>query len=454
MDESDRPWTCTVVRALGLDIMRRERSWRPIVTVELDKTQQHETILGCDGQNINLKESFLLRDASFSSQVDVKVFYRSQSKKKGKQRNLVGAVSCSLGEMWKSYGQDPKLRLQSKNPTERTVRKRRPSQSGAFICLRLRPPASTISWSERTEEDDCCSSSSSTSNDSETLAPPSIPEEHPQLKKRRLPRRGYIVNSDEEPEPYSEDDDETNPFFVDPADDEEDAEPPSPIKISFPMGVSPPDLPQHTERIPVPRLNFLERVVASFTVYSEMERALSGCDGDFEKILSRLQAEWKFAAGLHVALAAGDMAVASISPDSLFAINSFARSAVAASSMASGLGLLCAAWFLVRYASVDVPTFVARAADIMSADTPSFFYFALSSRVPALLMLASATSLMLLLAFVAFRASPITALVACLLVGVLVGSQFLVCGILWVAQSVKELFTFLVRLVPRATEGP
>ena len=50
----------TVVRTQGMRLMRPEKSWRPIVTVEVDKHQAHETVLGTDGQNPNLKETLYL----------------------------------------------------------------------------------------------------------------------------------------------------------------------------------------------------------------------------------------------------------------------------------------------------------------------------------------------------------------------------------------------------------
>lgn len=49
-----------VIRTQGLRLMRPEKSWRPIVTVEVDKHDCHETVLGVDGQNPNLKETFRL----------------------------------------------------------------------------------------------------------------------------------------------------------------------------------------------------------------------------------------------------------------------------------------------------------------------------------------------------------------------------------------------------------
>lgn len=41
-------------------LMRPEKAWRPIVTVEVDNQCTYETILGIDGQNPNLKELFQL----------------------------------------------------------------------------------------------------------------------------------------------------------------------------------------------------------------------------------------------------------------------------------------------------------------------------------------------------------------------------------------------------------
>ena len=49
-----------VVRTNGLSFLRPEKSWRPIVTVEVDEHEYYETILGCDGQNTNLKAPFYL----------------------------------------------------------------------------------------------------------------------------------------------------------------------------------------------------------------------------------------------------------------------------------------------------------------------------------------------------------------------------------------------------------
>jgi hypothetical protein len=49
--------TILVVRMLGMHLVRHERSWRPIVTVDVDNHNTYETILGSDGQNPNTKET-------------------------------------------------------------------------------------------------------------------------------------------------------------------------------------------------------------------------------------------------------------------------------------------------------------------------------------------------------------------------------------------------------------
>lgn len=49
-----------VVLLEGLKLLRPEKAWRPIITVEVDRHHTHETVLGVDGQNVNQKESFKL----------------------------------------------------------------------------------------------------------------------------------------------------------------------------------------------------------------------------------------------------------------------------------------------------------------------------------------------------------------------------------------------------------
>lgn len=144
-------------------------------------------------------------------------------------------------------------------------------------------------------------------------------------------------------------------------------------------------------------------------------------------------------------------AVFAISPDSLFQIQPYALTAIAASSIASGLGMAIDAWFLFRYNWIDLETFIVsifysiclpsqdlyfilqtRAQDLYGL----YFFFALSSRMPAICMLFSAVALMAFLCFVAFEVWPNGVLVVCFVVGIIMSLQFLVFGVHWCANKV------------------
>ena len=47
-----------MVRGEGFKGLRPEKKWKPIVTLDVDQLSggHRETVLGCDGQNPNLKE--------------------------------------------------------------------------------------------------------------------------------------------------------------------------------------------------------------------------------------------------------------------------------------------------------------------------------------------------------------------------------------------------------------
>lgn len=118
----------TVIRLEGMRLIHPQRSWRPIVTVEIDEHNAHETILGIDGQSINQKEMFTLcvvdlfvadayladfllflffsDQATLSSVLKVDIWYRSQSKKKCKKRNLIASGCHSLGQLLKIQEQE------------------------------------------------------------------------------------------------------------------------------------------------------------------------------------------------------------------------------------------------------------------------------------------------------------------------------------------------------------
>jgi len=106
------------------------------------------------------------------SQVDIRVWHRSQSKKKGKKRNLVASASHSLGELLKRQDKEPcssewagsfglappilpdissslvitevEIRLQCQNPSSKATSSRGKPQNGATLLLRIHPPAGVV----------------------------------------------------------------------------------------------------------------------------------------------------------------------------------------------------------------------------------------------------------------------------------------------------------------------
>ncbi|KAF8066531.1 hypothetical protein FPV67DRAFT_1417668 [Lyophyllum atratum] len=458
-----------VVRTHGLRLMRPEKSWRPIITVDVDKHHCHETIMGVDGQNPNLKERFYINQASGDSKVEIQVWHRSQSKKKAKKRSLVATASHSLGELLRTQEREPRreveVRLQCQSASKRAISSRGKPQNGATLLLRIHPPSSAQRNLLMSDQSDggASSEAESSTKASETLsAPPSptddtwLDEDTPsntQLRRRRRRRVvGYDVGSGDEL--YSAEDDsyeEEKPFFddnsyygddeePDPCYDDDMAIRPLPngvVKVSTGttgwLSILPSILPQYTEKIEVPNdMTIAERMLSTFTTYSELKAA--HLDSHYEKVFLRLQMEWTYVGGLLVALAAVSTAVFAISPDSIFTVQSYARSAIAASSIASGLGIACDAWFLLRYNWADLHTFIHRARDVYQ----SYFFFALSARVPVICLFASALALMVFMGLVAFQVWPMGVLVTCFFIGIIMTLQFLVFGAHWCALRIAS----------------
>ena len=96
--------------------------------------------------------------ADMSSRVDFKIWHRSQSKKKGKKRNLVASATHSLGELLKKQAAEPRewyfqrltqtpltyvgleIRLHCQSATNRAIASRGKPQNGALMHLRVKPP--------------------------------------------------------------------------------------------------------------------------------------------------------------------------------------------------------------------------------------------------------------------------------------------------------------------------
>ncbi|KAG6808686.1 hypothetical protein H0H92_003248 [Tricholoma furcatifolium] len=392
--------------------------------------------MGVDGQNPNLKERFELRQVHNASMIDIRIWHLSQSKKK-KKRNLVASASHSLAELIRQQEKNPRaeleLRLHCQTASRRAVSSKGRPQNGATLLLKMHYPVNTKKnllnlTNEQWEAGSSSSGAGSTKVSDYPSMPPSPTDDTwpdagilPGLRRRR--RRGYGVNSDDEL--YStdgDDEDSKAPIFSDGGSfcgDEDDEstlrdeqgylkEPHGIIRLpasraaQWVQAIWPTVLPQYTERIEVPGdMSFVERILASFTTYSELKAAR--LDSQYEKVFTRLQLEWTYVGGLLVAIAAVCTAVFAIAPGSFFNVDSFARDAIAASSIASGLGIACDSWFLLRYTWADLHTFIHRARDVYS----SYFFFALSARVPALCLFISALTLMIFMGLVAFESEPL-----------------------------------------------
>ncbi|KAG6883145.1 hypothetical protein C0993_007608, partial [Termitomyces sp. T159_Od127] len=441
MDGSN-PCYFTLIRAQGLRLMRPEKAWRPIVTVQVDQLHCHETVMGVDGQNPNLKNCFELREAHSASQVDIHVWYQSQSKKKTRKRILVASTSHTLGELIRLQDNECRkgveLRLNCQSVSKRPVSSRGRPQNGATLLIKIRLPArvNEESLQSKSVEDTWEVASSSTQVSEPPSTPPPPTDNTCALGSKGLTktrsirhRRGYM-HSDDECSVYDDGDQYATeqPIF---SDGDEDGYPDDESDIALSEPHSQPWihtiwsclLPQYTERIEVPQdMTFAESVLASFTTYNELRNAST--ESQFEKVFTRLQTEWSYVGGLLVALAAVNTAVFAIGPDAVFDVESYTRSAIAASSVCTGLGIACDAWFLLRYTWAPLPTFITRALDIYS----TYMFFSLSARVPALCLFLSAFALMLFMALVSFEVWPAGVLIMCFGVGAVMALQFLVYG--------------------------
>ncbi|KAF8346197.1 hypothetical protein F5887DRAFT_125664 [Amanita rubescens] len=464
----DQLWHLTAIRIQGLRLMRPEKSWRPILTVEVDKHHSYEFSMGCDGQNPNHKDTFRFHNASMTSVMEVKIWRISQTKKKGKRRSLVATASHSLGDLLKRQELERKLEIRLQ--CQRAVSTKGKPQNGALLHIQLRPPDSTSQFPDLDEQElsendsrhatpepgyftDPCSSSDS----SDTLNdPPSPTSPIPQMAQSSLRRRrirGYTIFSDEEPfsEDYTSDepDEPIKTSLMDICNDDtlqenidNKSSGRSEILAIYTREIQLPDapwfaasdLPQYiAEEVKVlPSLHLTEQILASFTVYQEMKEAV--LDSHFEKVFHRLQQEWTYVGGLLVALAALNTGAFSLSINSILATDPWCRHAVAASCIATGLGIACDTWFLFRYNWADLQTFIRRAKDLFD----SYFFFSLAARVPALCMLISGVSLMIFLGLVAYDAWPQAVLVISFLVGLIMSLQFLAYSAHWCAVRIVK----------------
>ncbi|GBE77175.1 hypothetical protein SCP_0100470 [Sparassis crispa] len=450
-------WHLTIVCTKGLQFVRPEKSWRPIVSVfVMGNEQTHETILGSDGQNPNLKMPLLLRDVGIESKLDIRVWHKSHSKSKNrKKRHLVGSVYISLGELLKkqdSPGANLDLRLSCPGPQKKSPTVRGRQLHYAVLTVRLHPPSYLITPPSSAALHASSSSSSSSNvsdDDSEAAsdfdvdqAPPSGEACNEELKtdsvdvgnqlRRRRRRRiqGYRIGSDDDPctsvscessgpsTPHEE-------YFPSFREDDSFEDNSFEFNDSKESGgwFSSMMLPRYVDQISMQTpLSLAESILDIFTPYRELQEATLECD--FEKVLGRLLTEWYVVGASLLALAGIDAAVFGFNPGTLFDTDGAMQRVVAFGAISAGLGIVFDAWFLFLYSGANATKFQKLATDVYN----SYFFFCLTCRLPTLFMFLSAVALMVFLLGVAWTRWPTAVLVMSCVAGTLISLQYLVFG--------------------------
>ncbi|TRM67098.1 hypothetical protein BD626DRAFT_484742 [Schizophyllum amplum] len=470
-------WGFTVVRAEGLKTLRPEKKWKPIITLDVDQLSggHRETVLGCDGQNPNLKELLHISGATMKSKVEIQVWHRSESKKKSKKRSLVGTARHSIEDLFTQQERDKRVevRLQCQALRKKTPSKTKPS-SGPYLLLRLHPPSSAslspvdtaLSGDETLMSDGLLSGYPSDA--ASPLASPVASEPEgkgfdfeaspgPSTLRRRRKTRGYCVDSDDAASSGTSDD-ELESFAAEPTiasdettlvndnyeneDDEDDAVVHIPSgflysAVEWMAASAVAILPQYTEKIDVPaeEPSIFEHALAACTVYRDL-RIPHLCD--FDSVHQRLRHEWFMMITILAAIAGVDAAIFAIGPDTIFAVTAtnFSRTTIAFSFISSGCGMASSALLLARFNWCTPAIFAERAKDFGS---DSYVCFSLSAHVPLLCMMVSSLCVMVYMASVAFSEWPMGSAVFCFLVGMIMTLQFFAFGARKLAAGVRHV---------------
>ncbi|KAH9159761.1 hypothetical protein EDB89DRAFT_2107284 [Lactarius sanguifluus] len=457
-----------------MGMLRPEKSWRPIITLEVDGQHKHEVILGVDGQNPNQRDITLLHHAHHQTQIKLDVWHKSQSKAKSrKRRRLVASASMALGDAIKGQGTEPcalpslTLHVQclclfiqpsdvelSLSSIPAAKRKSMTQKSWPSLLVRLRPPQSAIPFliEHNHELDRLSLASSDDKESSDTLIMPGTDEREdlppwssagpPTGLRRRKIVKGYCINSEEECSGESD-----YPFSGTEAEDIKACdtwEPPIPYDESSdtypdyleirtntnsPSTISPSSIPtSYVDNISVTSgtgMSYASSTFDTLTYHRELREAqATRLDSDFDRILGKLVQEWYYIGASLLSVAAVDTTVFGFSSGNLFDVDGVAKRALIISSVASALGLFVDVWFILAYSSADVHNFQTLAVDLYG----SYFFFALSSRLPLVALFVAILALVVFLGAIAWSAWPAAVLVMCVLAGVLVGLQFIVYG--------------------------
>ncbi|KAJ7628747.1 hypothetical protein FB45DRAFT_919157 [Roridomyces roridus] len=155
-----------------------------------------------------------------------------------------------------------------------------------------------------------------------------------------------------------------------------------------------------------PNCHWAVRILDSCTHHASLRAAgLHARDPKkLDMILEPLRWEWFYLAGVLLGLAALETSIFSTDPENLFNIDLSARNAIVASSIATGLSILCDAWFLIRFYRLSAVELMAHAEDAPGSHT--YLYFSLSARLPLFGTLLSLGTLVFFLTKIALNTIP------------------------------------------------
>ncbi|KAI0029459.1 hypothetical protein K488DRAFT_88720 [Vararia minispora EC-137] len=432
-------WQFLVIRSVRWQHLRPEKSWKPIICLELDGRPCHELILGVDGQNPNLQNPAVLLDAQHASKMHIHMYYQGTSKAKTKKkRKLVASASICLGEAAEKQAHERHIEVRLDGITavrRKSIAQKAQPCTSLLVCIR--PPQSYVSESpassvtmvnddgehSRTSSPTRMEDSPSEMSEVEDT-PPTPPSQTIRRRRRRLVK-GFAVNSDEEPEDcyISE---ECSPSPIDRK------------SVSWhwalaeePVKREPMIMPSV---LPLVRVNTTMSVASStslqtasslfdaVTYYRDLREAET--DARLEDITGRIVFEWQYIGATLLSVAALDTTVFGFNAgQTMFNIDSVAVRSLTISAVAAALGLAVDAYLFFTYFGVNVDRFRSRATGIYS----NYAFFALTSRLPLLCAVVSLSALSIFLLAVAFSMWPGAVLYMCAAVGMLVSLQYL-CG--------------------------
>ncbi|KAG1767438.1 hypothetical protein EDD22DRAFT_875865 [Suillus occidentalis] len=393
-----------ILRAQGHQPLRPEKSWRPTVSVVVDQHQCYEVNLGCDGQNPNLRERFY-------DVLDINVYHQASSKKKRKKRYLLAKTSLSLQALSKLKGTAKSFKIPLSPAVQPSMQ-----QVSVFLIAKLEVPETPARLHIVTRFVNIRRQTLTDNIKSFGCSSPTFESESDGTSEFSYSR--YTSDTDDD-RPLDEHVKQLNDSY----DSFAFTDNPDLSVVANVVSLAPSLLPIYTEQISVDNsLSLIDALVDSFSSYSELRGARS--DSEYERILEKLTSEWL------------DAAVFGFSSSSLFSVNTFAQSAIALGSVASGIGLAIDGWFLLVYSGANAKKFQKLARDVYG----KYLFFCISSRLPAICMFVSACALMAFLLSVAWSAWPTAVLVMCFIAGFLISLQFIIYGLHCAVICMVEIF--------------